>query len=175
MSDVIKGYFSIALLVCLYMMFFGDYSYKPVNAYNIGQNIGRGIIWPKYLFQSDPEIDGSSESSFKKSLKEVLLEHEDRYGQSLVISSIGNIAMLKVIEDHEEISRKQIHALVNAKDGISASYALDPFYKYLSEYADETTLNQYLMEKLDGDDFIDIIDDGKSAIEDIIDIADERD
>lgn len=164
---IIGSYLVISVLSGIFMNAFGDYSYK-----GFAYNVGRGLVWPAILFESDPEIDGSTIETFSHSLGQLINSHKEQSGKIMAISSMGNVLMLEAIKKNKNISASEIKRLLHGSPQ-SMDSMLNEIYSVDGEFTMDNALS-VLQDKLDGADFSDIIDEGDNALDDIKDIIDER-
>ena len=162
---IITPYLFIVFIVWFYMCNFGNYSYKSKP-----YNLGRAVFWPVSLFSEDPEIDGSSISTFYNSFGELLSAHDEEQGRINAIEAIGQISILKYVEDNKSLTKNDINNLIY--DIPTSSKSFNNIIESL--YSDPSKLNEFLCKKLDGYDYHDLISEGKSSLEDLKEIAEDR-
>lgn len=152
-------YFGIAFVCSVFYWIFGEYGYRGYF-YNLGQ----AIVWPVTLFKSYPEVDGSSDESFARSLIQVE-RSGNSYGYHLYNESLWILAYYHYADSNSAITMNDYESLIGGGDN-----ARD----FLSSLIDNGQIRKKLAEDLDGMTFGDIVDSKDDFEDDLIDLIEDR-
>lgn len=158
-GKLIGAYLVISFIFGTWSYFFGPYQYRSY-AYNLGV----GIAWPVTVFKSDPDIDGSSDEAFGKSLQEMAHAYPM---QALQIDyALGVISVLIHAESDESVDGDQIKGMFNG-DGKLLEGMFSSVWKV-------NGLKEELKDRLDGMEFSDLMDEAEDAREELLELAEDR-
>ena len=158
-GKLIGAYLAISFIFGTWSYFFGPYQYHSY-AYNLGIGIG----WPVTVFKSDPDIDGSSDEAFGKSIQDMARAYPV---QALQIDyALGVISVLIHAESDESVDGDQIRGMFNGNGKL-----LDGMF---TDMLKVNGLKEELKDRLDGMEFSDLMDEAEDAKEELLDLAEDR-
>ncbi len=158
-GKLIGAYLAISFIFGTWSYFFGPYQYR-----SYAFNLGTGIAWPVTIFKSDPDIDGSSDEAFGKSLQDMARAHPM---QSLQIDyALGMISLQIHAESDESVDGDQIRGMFNG-DARLLNGIFSDMWKINS-------LKEELKDRLDGMELSDLINEAEDAKEELLELAEER-
>lgn len=156
MKHIIWIYLLIGLILSPFIHSNNANSHRPArsSAYQWGNTLGNSFYWPSYLFSIEPEVDGENIDTFQKSIIDIIKYRNEKLftGKKtpehgfMVVNSIGSCLIAAGFGKKDEI-----HSLYN---------------NFLTEKIDEKNLNdirQKVINRFDGLDFSDIIDEGEKC------------
>lgn len=158
-QGLITGYFSIAFIISIFMWLFGEMGYRGYM-----YNLGKAIVWPVSIFNSYPEIDGSSQKSYGISFNQVAMSGSSQYiGQ--FYDTIGYLAYYYYAERNPSINLDDYRSLF--KSGIGSS-------ELVKALIEDETYQTKMAEYLDGMSFGDIVEEKESIRDDILELLKSR-
>ena len=120
------------------------------TAYNWGKALGGALYWPSYLFSIEPEVDSASTDSFQKSIIDII-----EYRNNKLFTGSRN--------------RSHGDMVFGAIDSCLAIELANTNYKEIfsenTESKEIDRIRSAIMNKMDGDDFADIIKAGEKCRE----------
>lgn len=158
-QGLIGGYFAIAFFISIFMWMFGEHSYRSYS-----YNLGKAVVWPISIFNSYPEIDGSSPLKFASSYQKVA-SSGDVEGNVAFNESIGLIAYYYYAKGDSSIKLSDFKGLMYQGSGANR------FFRTLIENED---IRIKMAEYLDGMSFGDIVSKRDDIEEDLIDLLEDR-
>ena len=152
-------YLVVAIIFGTYGHFFGPNQYR-----GFAYNLGTGFTWPITIWKSDPELDGSNDQAFALSLDEMARTYPL---QALRIDyAIGIIMVLTHAESDESVDGDQIRSMFNPGGQLPKSM----FTSLWQVHA----LKEKMLDRLDGMELDDLLDEAEDAREELFELAEER-
>lgn len=149
-SSLIAVYLFTALIFTPFIYSNNGTKYFYTTAYGLGNAFGSSLYWPSYLFSWEPEIDGDNEQVFASSLNEIMIWRENK---SFTIKRVNGVAMLNAIG---------YCLLEESKINIPISQLFSGESNNAPELIEA---KQRVMDRFDGMDFKDILDEGQDCKE----------
>ncbi|BCR23427.1 hypothetical protein [Aquipseudomonas alcaligenes] len=158
-GKLIGAYLAISFIFGTWSYFFGPYQY-----HSYAYNLGIGIAWPVTVFKSDPDLDGSSDEAFGKSLQDMVNAYAM---QSLQIDyALGVISLQIHAESDESVDGDQIRGMFNGDTRL-----LNGMFSNMWKI---NRLKEELKDRLDGMEFSDLMEEAEDAKEELLELAEER-
>jgi len=158
-GKLIGAYLAISFIFGTWGYFFGPSQHRGYFF-----NLGNGIAWPVTIFKSDPDIDGSSDEAFGKSLQDMARAYPV---QALQIDyALGVISVLIHAESDESVDGDQIRGMYNGNGKLLAGM--------FSSMWKVNSVKEELKDRLDGMEFNDLMDEAEDAQKELLELADDR-
>lgn len=158
-GEFFSFYISVMFFVSIYGWLFGEHSYQGYT-----KNLSRAIVWPILLFESNPEIDGTTQFTFASSYDKVLRAGPYE-GRVYFVESVGLLAFYYYAQENPSVTIKDFNEMSNN------GKVSDSFYKAIVE---KGNVRIKLAKHIDGMTMGDVIDERDDTIEEIHELLEER-